>query len=71
VIEATTTAYPGALKRIEISGSKGTAILEEEELEFVNRFKLVSDILEEDVNASKYFFEDWLDNKKIEEIILI
>ena len=32
VIEATTTAYPGALKRIEISGSHGTAILEEEDL---------------------------------------
>ena len=32
VIEATTTAYPGALKRIEISGSNGTAILEEEDL---------------------------------------
>jgi predicted dehydrogenase len=32
VIEATTTAFPGALKRIEISGSNGTAILEEEDL---------------------------------------
>jgi UDP-N-acetyl-2-amino-2-deoxyglucuronate dehydrogenase len=32
VIEATTTAYPGALKRIEISGSQGTAILEEEDI---------------------------------------
>lgn len=32
VIEATTTAYPGALKRIEISGSLGTAILEEEDI---------------------------------------
>lgn len=32
VIEATTTAYPGALKRIEISGSHGTAILEEEDI---------------------------------------
>ena len=32
VIEATTTAYPGALKRIEISGSEGSAILEEEDL---------------------------------------
>lgn len=32
VIEATTTAYPGMLKRIEISGSEGTAILEEEDL---------------------------------------
>lgn len=32
VIEATTTAYPGALKRIEISGSKGSAVLEEEDI---------------------------------------
>ena len=32
VIEATTTAYPGALKRIEVSGSEGTAVLEEEDL---------------------------------------
>lgn len=32
VIEATTAAYPGSLKRIEISGSHGTAILEEEDI---------------------------------------
>jgi predicted dehydrogenase len=32
VIEATTTAYPGALKRIEIAGSEGSAILEEEDI---------------------------------------
>ena len=32
VIEATTTAYPGSLKRVEISGSHGTAILEEEDI---------------------------------------
>ena len=32
VIEATTTAFPGSLKRIEISGSNGTAILEEEDI---------------------------------------
>ncbi len=31
-IEATTASYPGALKRIEISGSMGSAILEEEAL---------------------------------------
>ncbi len=39
VIEATTTAYPGALKRIEIAGSEGSAILEEEDIiqwEFAN-----------------------------------
>ena len=32
VIEATTTAYPGALKRIEICGSHGSAVLEEEDI---------------------------------------
>ncbi|MCC9603964.1 Gfo/Idh/MocA family oxidoreductase [Stieleria sp. JC731] len=34
VIEATTTSFPGALKRIEISGSEGSAILEEEDIKF-------------------------------------
>lgn len=32
VIEASTAAYPGYLKRIEISGSDGTAIMEEEDI---------------------------------------
>ncbi len=32
VIEATTTAFPGALKRIEVAGDQGTAVLEEEDL---------------------------------------
>ncbi len=32
VIEATTAAYPGYLKRIEIHGSEGTAIMEEEDI---------------------------------------
>ena len=32
VIEATTTAFPGALKRIEVIGSGGTAVLEEEDI---------------------------------------
>ncbi|QEN06745.1 Gfo/Idh/MocA family oxidoreductase [Oceanispirochaeta crateris] len=32
VIEGTTSVYPGYMKRIEISGSKGTAIMEEEEI---------------------------------------
>ncbi|TWT75372.1 Gfo/Idh/MocA family protein [Allorhodopirellula solitaria] len=32
VIEATTTAFPGALKRVEIAGSKGSAVLEEEDI---------------------------------------
>jgi len=32
VIEATTAAYPGSLKRIEIAGSEGSAVLEEEDI---------------------------------------
>ncbi len=32
VIEATTTAYPGALKRIEVCGNQGTAVLQEEDI---------------------------------------
>lgn len=32
VIEATTAAFPGALKKIEIAGSEGMAVLEEESL---------------------------------------
>jgi predicted dehydrogenase len=32
VIEATTAAFPGELKRVEISGSHGTAVLREEDL---------------------------------------
>lgn len=32
VIEATTAAYPGSLKRIEVSGSHGSAVLEEEDI---------------------------------------
>ena len=34
VIEATTAAYPGALKRIELHGSEGSAVLEEEDITF-------------------------------------
>jgi predicted dehydrogenase len=32
VIEATTAAFPGALKRIELHGSSGSAVLEEEDI---------------------------------------
>jgi len=32
VIEGTTAAYPGLLKKVEISGSKGTVILEDEDI---------------------------------------
>lgn len=34
VIEGSTAVFPGFLKRIEISGTEGTAILEEEDLKF-------------------------------------
>lgn len=34
VIEGTTSVYPGFLKRIEISGSRGSVILEEEDLKY-------------------------------------
>lgn len=32
VVEATTAAFPGALKRIELHGSEGSAVLEEEDI---------------------------------------
>ena len=32
VVEATTAGFPGSLKKIELSGSKGTAVLEEEDI---------------------------------------
>jgi UDP-N-acetyl-2-amino-2-deoxyglucuronate dehydrogenase len=32
VIEASTAAFPGCLKRVEISGTEGTAVLEEEDI---------------------------------------
>jgi predicted dehydrogenase len=32
VLEATTAAYPGYLKRIELHGSEGSAVLEEEDI---------------------------------------
>jgi UDP-N-acetyl-2-amino-2-deoxyglucuronate dehydrogenase len=50
VIEATTAAYPGYLKRIEIHGSEGTAVLEEEDLkawDFAKPKKLDRAILEQ------------------------
>ena len=40
VIEASTAAYPGYLKRIEVHGSQGTAIMEEEDIkvwDFANK----------------------------------
>lgn len=50
VIEATTAAYPGYLKRIELHGSEGTAVLEEEDIkawDFAKRRKSDLAILEE------------------------
>jgi predicted dehydrogenase len=40
VIEATTAAYPGYLKRIELHGSNGSAVLEEEDLKTWDFVKL-------------------------------
>jgi UDP-N-acetyl-2-amino-2-deoxyglucuronate dehydrogenase len=40
VIEASTAVYPGYLKRIEVSGSEGTAVMEEEDIkvwDFANK----------------------------------
>lgn len=50
VIEATTAAYPGYLKRIELHGSHGTAVLEEEDLktwDFAKQLKSDEKILAE------------------------
>ena len=49
-LEATTAAYPGYLKRIEIHGSEGSALLEEEDLrawDFAKSRKEDKAILEE------------------------
>jgi predicted dehydrogenase len=49
VIEATTAAYPGALKRIEIHGAKGSAVLEEEDItmwDFAKTTKADAQLLE-------------------------
>lgn len=53
VIEGTTGAYPGALKKIEICGSKGSVLLEEESLK-VWKF---DDETEEDDRIRKEFLE--------------
>ena len=42
VIEASTAVYPGYLKRIEISGSQGTAIMEEEDIKAWQFAKMTS-----------------------------
>ena len=49
VVEATTAAYPGALKRIELHGSEGSAVIEEEDItmwEFVKRTSADKALLE-------------------------
>jgi UDP-N-acetyl-2-amino-2-deoxyglucuronate dehydrogenase len=49
IIEASTAAYPGYLKRIEISGSVGSAVLEEEDLvkwDFAKKMKADDAILQ-------------------------
>jgi predicted dehydrogenase len=49
VIEATTAAFPGALKRIELHGSAGSAVLEEEDItmwEFAKKTKADQTLLE-------------------------
>lgn len=50
VIEASTAVYPGYLKRIELHGSQGTAVLEEEDLktwDFAKKLKSDEKILAE------------------------
>ncbi len=56
VIEATTAAFPGALKKIEIAGSTGFAILEEESLikwEFAKPNKADAQIRDAMLNKTK------------------
>jgi predicted dehydrogenase len=56
VIEATTAAYPGSLKRIEISGSRGSAVLEEESIirwDFEKLSRRDQKIREQFLNATK------------------
>jgi len=50
VIEASTAAYPGYLKRIEIHGSTGSAVMEEEDLvkwDFAKKGKRDAEVLEQ------------------------
>ncbi len=56
VIEATTAAYPGSLKKIEIRGSEGSAVLEEESLiqwEFAKMTKRDAQIRESMLDKTK------------------
>lgn len=56
VIEATTAAFPGSLKKIELSGSQGMAVLEEESIikwQFAKMNKRDQQLLEEMQNRTK------------------
>lgn len=56
VIEATTAAFPGSLKRIELSGSQGMAVLEEESIikwEFAKMNKRDNQLRAEMLNNTK------------------
>lgn len=56
VIEATTAAFPGSLKRIELSGSQGMAVLEEESIikwEFAKMNKRDQQIRDEMLDNTK------------------
>ncbi len=56
VIEATTAGYPGSLKKIELTGSTGTAILEEEDIikwEFAEKTEADETIRQEMLGRTK------------------
>ncbi len=56
VIEATTAAFPGSLKKIELSGSQGMAVLEEESIikwQFAKMNKRDQQLLDEMQNRTK------------------
>lgn len=56
VIEATTAAFPGSLKKIELSGSQGMAVLEEESIikwQFAKMTKRDQQLLDEMQNRTK------------------
>jgi UDP-N-acetyl-2-amino-2-deoxyglucuronate dehydrogenase len=56
VIEATTAAYPGTLKKIEIAGSNGMAVLEEEDIikwEFADATEADKQLREEMLGRTK------------------
>ncbi|MBN2545921.1 MAG: Gfo/Idh/MocA family oxidoreductase [Spirochaetes bacterium] len=51
VIEGSTAIYPGFLKRIEISGTRGSAILEEEDIKF---WKFLDENKEDELIRSRF-----------------